>query len=236
MKIAICDDEKIMRNEVESLVRSFNALPAQFETAHFDSGEQLEAHYTAGGRADIIFLDIEMGKSNGIETAEKIRALQRDAIIIFISSHRGYVFDAFRVEALHFILKPIDKYEFDEVFTRAINKHHLLNSYLSFKWENDRRKIAINDIIYIESYNRRLSVHTVNDVFDTTGKMNDLAKTLETHGFLRIHQGFLVNMNYIRVFDKTNVSLTNGETVMISVRKRSEALKAFDRYLRKWKW
>ncbi len=236
MKIAICDDELIMRQTIQSHIENFKSTPTTFEFLHFNCGEKLLNYYSSGNKADIIFLDVEMNNLNGIETAAQIRSFQKDAIIIFVSAHQSYVFEAFRVEALHFLLKPIDEDEFNDVFCRALNKYKLLNSFMYFKWQNDRLKTPINDIIYIEGYRRHLTVHTVNEVFETVGKIPDLLKELEPHGFLRIHQGYLINMDYIRLFGKNDVLLTNGDKAMISVRKRNEALKIFDRYLQRKKW
>ncbi len=236
MKIAICDDESETRCEVQALIENFNMSCVQFEIFQFGSGEELTESYCNGNQFDIIFLDVKMNMLDGIETAAKIRSFQNDVIIIFVSGYPSYVFETFKVEALHFIVKPIDPDEFNDVFCRAINKYNLINSFICFKWQNDRLKTPINDIIYIEGYNRHLKVHTANKNFETVGKMSDLLKSLAPHGFLHIHQGFLVNMNYIKLFEKNDVILTNGEKAMVSIRKRSEALKAFDEYLRKRKW
>ena len=185
---------------------------------------------------DIIFLDIEMGKTNGIEVAGKIKALHPDTIVIFVSSHKNYVFDAFKCEALHYILKPINQMEFEDVFNRALHKYSLLNNFFPVQWNHSRSNIKIGDILYVEGFRRRITVHTEINTYEHIGKLSDVYKVLCPHGFVYVHQGFIVNMHHIRSFYADKVELQNGQTVMVSVRKRGEALKTYDKYLQKWKW
>lgn len=236
MNICVCDDEKIIHDEIKRLLKMFSTNDAQFCITDLFSGEALMDYYSNNNKFDIIFLDIEMNQINGIKTAEKIRETDENAIIIFVSSYASYVFEAFRLEALHFIVKPIKQSEFENVFRRAMNKYNTINSSISLRWLNERYSIIINDITYIEGYKRHITVHTINEEFEAIGKIPEILKALEPHGFIRIHQGFIVNMNYIKRFDVSDVVLRDNTKVMISVRKRTEALKAYDVYLQKWKW
>lgn len=236
MNICVCDDEKIIHDEIERLLKMFLTNDAQFCITDLFSGEALMDYYSNNNKFDIIFLDIEMNQINGIKTAEKIRETDENAIIIFVSSYASYVFEAFRLEALHFIVKPIKQSEFENVFRRALNKYNTINSSISLRWLNERYSIIINDITYIEGYKRHITVHTINEEFEAIGKISEILNALEPHGFTRVHQGFIVNMNYIKRFDVSDVVLRDNTKVMISVRKRTEALKAYDVYLQKWKW
>lgn len=236
MRLCICDDDNCIHDEIKLLLQPFTTTETQFTITNLFSGEELIKYYSVRKRFDVIFLDVEMNQINGIKTAEKIRQTDPNAIIVFISSHENYVFEVFRLEALHFIRKPIDANEFAEVFQRAMNKYRSLNSSVTLKWQNERTVITINDILYVEGYKRHITVHTKDDEYESIGKITDMLEVLEPHGFIRIHQGFIVNMDYIKRFDSSDVVLKNDTKVMISVRKRTEALKAYDVYLRKWKW
>lgn len=236
MKICICDDEVYIHNEIKEMIETYRITETHLSVTSLFSGEELLKHYSNQEYFDIIFLDVEMDAVNGIQVAETIRKNDSKAIIIFISNHSQYVFDVFKLEALHFIRKPIDYIEFSNVFQRAVGKYKSLNSIVVLKWQSNRFPVAINDITYIEGYNRHLTVHTKDGKFETIGKISDILLTLEPHGFIRIHQGFIVNMDYIKCFDKNDVVLKDKTKIMISVRKRSEALKAYDIYLQNWKW
>ena len=90
--------------------------------------------------------------------------------------------------------------------------------------------------MYIEGYKRHITVHTTDGIFEALGKIPEVLKELSAHGFIRTHQGYIVNMAYIKRFEKNDVVLFNDTKVMISVRKRPEALSLFDNYLRHRKW
>lgn len=236
MKICICDDDINIHKEIELLLQPFSTTETTTSITNVFSGEKLIKFYSSQNYFDIIFLDVEMSQTNGIQTAEKIRQSDPNVIIIFISNYETYVFDAFRFDALHFIRKPIAPNEFSEVFQRAINKYRSINSSITLKWQNERYIIKIDTIKYIEGYKRHITVYTKEGIYESLGKIPDLLKELAPHGFIRTHQGFLVNMDYIKRFDTTDVVLFDGTKVMISVRKRAEALQQFDKYLKSKKW
>ncbi len=177
-----------------------------------------------------------MPDKNGLDTARELREKYPDIIIIFVSSHKEYVFDAFRCEAFHFIVKPIRDSEFTDVFGRALNKYKMLNSTYTVTWRNSRSVLRINDITYIEGYCRRLKVHTATEEYEQIGKVSTAYKALAGHGFLMIHQSFIVNMQHISHFGKEFVTLIDDTKVPIASRKRPEALKQFDLFLKKRKW
>lgn len=236
MKICICDNDSFTNREIRSLLENFAESEEGFDVSDFSCGEDLIEYYNSGNGFDIVFLDIEMKGMNGIEAAENIKCIAPETIIIFVSSHPNYVFDAFRIEALHFLVKPIKEKEFNEVFTRAMKKYTAVNASVVLKWESTRNKIRISNISYVEGYRRHLSVHTANGVFEAVGKIPEIYEALRPHGFVRVHQGFIVNMNYIKNFNTNEVELTDGSKVAVSVRKKQEALKAYDIFIRKWGW
>lgn len=236
MKICICDDDKAIHEQLNKLLCSYFDNSPCYDLTSFASGEALLNLYRRGVSFDIIFLDIEMGTLSGLETAEEIRRIDSKAIIIFVSSHQNYVFDSFKVNALHYIVKPIRTIEFKDVFNRAISKYNQLNSTLNLKWHSERYSICINDIMYVEGYNRHVIVHTRKEDFEAIGKISDKLKELEPHGFVQVHQGFIVNMNKIKRFDMEDIILKDGTKVMVSVRKRTEALRIYDKFIQERKW
>lgn len=236
MKICICDDDSFTNREIRSLLENFAESEDGFDVSDFSCGEELIECYKNGGCFDIVFLDIEMKGMNGIEAAEAIKCIAPETMIIFVSSHSSYVFDAFRIEALHFLVKPVKEKEFTEVFTRAMKKYTAENASVILKWESTRNKIKISNISFVEGYRRHLIVHTASGVFEAVGKISEIYDLLKPHGFVRVHQGFIVNMNYIESFSTNEVELTDGSRVAVSVRKKQEALKAYDIFIRKWGW
>ena len=236
MKICICDDDNNVHNIIKNYIEKHQFSNSYFEFVDVFSAEKLLEKYTNNESFDIIFLDIQMKKISGLDAAAQIKHVNPDTIIIFISSYPNYVFDAFKVEALHFLVKPISELDFENVFMRALHKYKTINTTITLKWQSERYIIKINTIKYVEGYKRHITVYTEEGEYEAIGKISEILKELEPHGFIRTHQGFIVNMDYIKRFDQTDVVLFDGSKVMISVRKRISALQAFDKYLMKRKW
>lgn len=236
MKILICDDDKFIHNEIYKNLSSFFVNFSDALITNCYSGEEALSLIDAVEIFDIVFLDIEMGRVNGIEVAYEIKKKNPDTIIIFVSGYKNYVFDAFKCEALHYIVKPINKMEFEDVFNRALHKYRLINNFFPVKWNHSRSNIKIDDILFIEGFRRRLIIYTEGKTYEHIGKLSVAYEELRPHGFVYVHQGYIVNMHYIRSFYADRVELQNGQSVMVSVRKRADALKEYDKYLQKWKW
>lgn len=235
MKICICDDDANIHSRLEQLIENFMTAPVSLEVLKTSSGEELLELF-GSSKPDIIFLDIEMSGISGILTAEKIREINKNTIIIFVSSHSDYVFDTFRLDALHFMRKPIQDYEFTEVFTRAMQKYKTLNSTITLRWQGERYSVPIDTVTHAEGYNRHVMLHAGKDRYEAVGRLRDIFPILEPHGFIYVHQGYIVNMNYIRHFGNEEVLLHNGTRVPVSVRKRQQALRLYDEFIQKRMW
>lgn len=121
MKIAICDDEQFSRDEIKKYIGHCNLNNHTAEIYEFSSGEEM-IRTLKNEHMDMIFLDIEMGKIDGIDTAKLIRINDRKAIIILVSSHKERVFDCFECEIFNFIVKPFTEERFNNVFSKAIEQ------------------------------------------------------------------------------------------------------------------
>lgn len=229
MNIAICDDIcEFRKNVIKSLENYFNC---KCKIVEFCSAEELLASYRKGNFYDIIFMDVEMGKSNGIDAGIRIREYDKNTIIIFVSSFPKYAIPAYDCEPLYFILKPIDASTFNKVMNKAVDKYKSLHSHYIIKNRGEVAKIPIKDILYVEIYRKHLIFHTISKKYETIGRLYETLRQLEPHGFCQVHQGFLVNMNHIEGFNNYDVLIDNGEKVMISVRKKAQVLKIYADYL-----
>ena len=235
MRICICDDDKCIHLLLKDNISSFFCGKNMPEIIQCYSGAETLGYFE-NDAADIIFLDIELGDENGIDIAMNIRKKDKNAIIIFISSHPQYVFDAFKCEAFHFLVKPITSTDFEDVFSRAMHKYRTENDNIALGWNHTRSNIKIGDILYIEGYKRKLDIHTKHGTFSIIGKISDAYSHLKDFDFILVHQGYIVNMKYIENFKNGEITLYNGEVVMVSVRKRAEAIMVYDKYIQKWKW
>lgn len=234
MKIAICDDEIEVGEQIKDFIRR------QKEDCRIElycSGEELLA---AEVPFDMIFLDIQMSGMDGISTARELRRRKADAVLIFITGIREAVFDAFDVSAFHYLLKPVDKEKFREVFRRATTEvcHRRGQEPLVVQTGGRSLTLERKDILYLESRGRKAEIHRKADSAETIeiieiyANMDALEEQLG-EDFFRCHRGYLVNLAYIRDYDRESIGLKNGESICLSRRKYDEFVKAYLHYLRR---
>jgi len=214
MKIGICDDEKAIREMLKDKVKK---LYPQADILLYTSGEEL----LAGELPDILLLDIQMQGKSGIEAAQELRLTDRQLIIIFVTAIEDYVFQAFDVDAFHYIVKPFSDEKFSEVLQKAAEKLE------KPEYENEKRKtpslfittggthITVNfeDIVYAEVFDRKVVIHTMDSDIEYYGKLKDLEKKAG-EDFYRPHRSYLVNFNFIRKYDATTIYMKKGQALM----------------------
>ncbi len=229
LNIAICDDEKVIREQIKELAEK--EMPCVCDGL-YETGDALLA---AGKQFDIVFLDIQMEGTDGIETAKRLRQRDEDTILIFITGIREYVFEAFDVAAFHYLLKPIEVDKFREVFRRAgreLEKRKSKRRETVFiKTRNRSFSLEKDSILYIESRGKKVEIHTTGETIEAYASMNEMEGQLGG-GFFRCHRGYLVNMAYVAEYDSGSITLNNGEYVYLAKEKYGEFVKAYMRYLR----
>lgn len=228
IRIAVCDDEQKIVNLLGSMIREYLS---DCEIEDFNSGNELLLNDTG---CDIYFLDICMNDLDGMQTAKKIREDNEDAIIIFITGEREYVFDAFDVGAFHYLLKPIQKDKLIKVLNRAIKQINRKNAqkhqiFIPMKGRNIT--LNVNDIVYLENQRHKLIIYTIKDNIECYGVMTEMEKKLG-NAFFRCHRGYLVNMAYIAEYSATSIILINGENLYFSRNRYQDFVKQYMRYLR----
>lgn len=232
MKIAVCDDDKIVRDDIVHLIKKH--IP-DVNVFTFVSGEELIDY---GEDFDISFIDIEMEKMTGIDAAKKIRAKQErqgnpKSIIIFITKYSDYMESAFDVNAYHYLLKPIDNEKFVDVLKRAwkdamiINERN--NKYIMVKSFGVQHKIFVKDIYYIESNNKKVVIHTKDGIIASYGRMDELENLLGDE-FYRCHRCYLVNMENISAYSADMVKVSNGDKLILAKKKHKDFVKKYTIY------
>lgn len=230
LQIAICDDEKRIRDLLEKLVK--DCVTAKI--TQFINGEEL---IKTKENFDIILLDICMDKNNptgtynGMDAAKHIRK-KSDAIFIFITALREYVFEAYDVDAFHYLLKPINVKKFREVLLKAkeqIDKRKGIEA-LVIKVNGNYKRISVKDILYAENDARKIILHTKSKEITFYEKMEELERKLGDD-FFRSHRGFLVSLEAVDHYDSTSIILKNGENIFLSKQKYNKFTSAYMNYL-----
>ncbi len=215
MKIAICDDEQIIRNEIIRLCRKFEkSLLVDFELITFSSGEDLLKY---DGQIDILFLDMQMHGINGMETAIKIREQDQSMFIIFVTGYRSFMQEGYKVKAFRYMLKPIDEDEFMVTLAEAIKEINKNFKIIVGKY-GKTYYIKPDEIVYIEYGNRISLVRTTSGYIESNKTMNEWEEILEAGAFYRVHKSYIVNMLYVEEIDDL-IHMENGEKVTLAVKK-----------------
>lgn len=229
MTVALCDDEEEILRELSELIREEEK---SCEIFTFTSANEL---LSAFWRFDIIFLDIQMPRLNGIEAARKLRKNGSTASIVFVTAVKEYVFDAFDVGALHYLIKPIDSEKFKEVFLRAKEEcqKRILpsNEKILIRTRNGSDTLDKNDIIYAESQLKKLILHTKKKNVEYYGRLTELEKRLGD-SFYRCHRGYLVNMAFIEKYDGDTITLNDGSMVYLAKSRYGDFVKNYLKYLK----
>lgn len=137
INIAICDDEKIITSQIDNLISDIcNRENIPVDTDVFFSGNGLQKEIESGTRYDLIFLDIHMKNGDGITTAQNIRKIDENALLIYVSSYDKYMIELFRLDVFAFIRKPIEHDNFEKIFKDANQKISNKMFYFSFRYRN----------------------------------------------------------------------------------------------------
>jgi len=230
LRIAICDDESFMRSRLREAIYSSGTLPPEACIEEFSDGVAL-----INGHAlcpfDVIYLDIQMDGKSGLEIGQEIRAEDRHVIIIFVTSHQEYVFQSFPIEPFDYIVKPVDYVKVNDILKRAIRKHNEQHYKIHFKWKETPYVLDISEVVYLESTRRHIKFVTADKEYECVGKLDDYESKLSSYGFLRCHQSFLINMNYIKSIETASIITSLGHIVNMTVRRRSNCLKALNLFI-----
>ncbi|MBO7363743.1 MAG: response regulator transcription factor, partial [Lachnospiraceae bacterium] len=161
MRIAIVDDEEIVRNQIRNYVEQFcQARELPVACACFEDADSFLKNYSPV--YDAVFLDIKMPGSNGMEAARILRRTDQATILVFITNLKQYAIQGYTVDAIGFVVKPVNRYDFDVVMEKVIRRVRSNGpGDLSVKTANGMARLRIRDILYIEVIRHKLVFHTV---------------------------------------------------------------------------
>lgn len=221
IRIAICDDDIIAANRMEDIISTISHEVLDMDV--FCSGIELLKQIEQNISYQIILLDIEMPETNGIETALELRKKDKEAVIIFVTNYKEYVYQVFEVLPFRFLEKPVSAEKLRGTITDAVTHLQERKGYFSYRKGTTDFQIPIKDIIYFESDNRKTRIFTNNHADEFYGKFRLLMTKLSTSYFLQVHTSYIVNMDYIASFNDRDVNLKNGISLPVSLKFRESA-------------
>jgi DNA-binding LytR/AlgR family response regulator len=223
VSIAICDDMVQTRNEIAAIIHEkWNNLHTLF---YFGDGRELVDHLEEGKKPiDIILLDVYMEGMNGIKAAQKVRAVDRNAVIIFLTASRDHMPYGYDVHALQYLLKPIDKDKLVCTLDEAIDMTTREDGWITIKNGWNYYKFSLADITHVTVENDNLLFHSLtHEPYKTRGTIKDGLDILQTHDFLQISAGCLVNPGHITNMDSLGKLITLTSKLTLTVPRRMMA-------------
>ncbi|MBQ3512456.1 MAG: response regulator transcription factor [Lachnospiraceae bacterium] len=222
LKIAVCDDEKYFRMKIKSIILKY------MTTRNYDcvvdcykSGEEIFANCSNKIDYDMVFLDINMKKMDGIATAQEIRRLSTDVYIIFITAYITYSLEGYKVDAVRYILKEDSNLvsTMQECLDTVIKKMNYEEMQYTIDFSNEKVNLAVDRILYVESRLHKVIFFVIGNRIEEYcmyDKLDCIENNFKQFGFCRTHQSFLVNMKYVKSVERYKVVLLNGIEVSIS--------------------
>lgn len=217
IKIVICDDERSQREYLKKLVADWGRLRSYaLELKEFDSAEAFLFDYEADSGADILLLDIQMKRMDGVTLAKSLRLQNRHIQIVFVTGYAEFISEGYEVAALHYLMKPVGAEKLRDVLDRAAAVLSQPRRSAVFESENGRIRIFTDDVMLAEAF-----AHEVELTLKTGEKrrvkagISVVEKTLGS-GFFKCHRSYVAGLKYIRRVSRNSVQLENGVVIPLA--------------------
>ena len=202
----------------------------QVEISLITDGAEIAEHYTPG--FDIIFMDVEMPRLDGFGAAEAIRAVDADVVLVFVTNMAQYAIRGYEVDALDYVLKPVNYYQFCTKLSRAIQRvQRRRGGQVVLQLAGGGIQLLDTaDIYYLETHSRMLYYHTSKGEFAARASLQSAEKQLAEYHFVRCNQCYLVNLAYVKGIEN-DFALVKNDRLEISRRQRTAFLTAVASYM-----
>lgn len=231
MRIAICDDERTYIEKIKNDINSLKTHENEFEFSEFESGEAFVSKFSKD-KYDLIILDIEMKDLNGLQMAEFLRQIDKNVILIFMTSYDKFVYQGYEVNAFRYILKNQPEPIYLKQLSDTIQEYYRNKKYIKVIDDDIEKELLTVDILYIEVYSHQIVIHTLNKDYYQKGKLTDYEKMLEECLFVRSDKSVLINITNIDYIKKNQVFMKNGKVLYVSRNHLEKITKAFLKFSR----
>ena len=230
IRIAMVEDEAAVREQLQGYIQRYTRqYGTEFEVTEFSDGvEILDAYRPV---YDIVLLDVEMKHLDGMETARRIRELDRDVVLLFITNMAQYAIKGYAVGALDYVLKPVPYFAFSQQLQKAEEKlRRRARHYLAVPVEGGLRRLDTAQIYYMESEGHRVHFYTEEGEFLAPGALKTFEEKLTDLPFARCNSGYLVNLAQVKSVQQ-GLAQVGPYELQVSRPKRKSFLAALADYI-----
>lgn len=238
MNFLVCDDERQYAEKMTNILNNLideSGLCASVTTLTTPQ----ELSNIEFQRYALAFLDIDMGRCNGIDLARQLHEANPNAIIVFVTNYIEYAPAGYEVKAFRYMLKSSMDEEFPQIFDAAISEYQKMHQVVSFSVASELIDVPTSNILYLESHQRIIQMHLIHsqrDSYQFYASMTKMTEKLEPMGFLRIQKSYLVNMEYIEYMQYGKVRLTGGTMLTVSEKNYASIKRRFSSWRSKNRW
>ena len=230
--VAICEDDPIVLKGISQMCREIlmeDGVPG--EIWEFTAADGLLKEIETGKTAfDMLLLDIEMEGMTGMELAERLRREENWVSIIFITGNEKYLAEGYGVQPIHFLLKPPSREKLAAAL-RTDRKRNRRPKTVLLQKSSRILRLSLEELVYVESANHEVLLHQKNGTQAFPLSMTEMLKLLPAGQFCRCHNRFLVNLEEVKAFERTYLSLYDGAELPIGRKYYKEFQSAFVQYL-----
>lgn len=231
MKILIYEDNETDLKQLLDCLQNF-ALKNHIK-CNANICKKAEQIFKEAVDSDLVFLDVEGEDASGIDIGIKLREMNSDIKIIFITNYSKYLIDGYKASANRYFLKPIDP-TFFEIELESVFNDYLMNSFGFIDEKISPLKIYIKDILYVEFTNRKTYLHlTSGKVLDTPYTLKYWSEKLSSYHFSQSYKSFLVNLRQVSGFSNNDIILNNNEKIPFSRLYKNDFEQAYYKCLRR---
>ncbi|MCD8378742.1 MAG: LytTR family DNA-binding domain-containing protein [Lachnospiraceae bacterium] len=207
--IAVCDDSPIdLQYDIRLIEQWADERQTTVRIESFPSAESFLFRYAEEKDFDILLLDIEMGAMDGVTLARQIRRENQAVQIIFVTGYSDYIAEGYEVEALHYLMKPLNQEKLFQVLDRAVEKCRQTGRSLILDISGEMVRIPFYEIRYLEVHQNYVTV-CAREEYTVRRTLSDFEKELD-ESFLRVGRAYIINLNQVRRVTKKEVILADG--------------------------